>query len=285
MVALASGIFASIAAAVGQPLALWASAASVLALYFLFVILPSHVTARCAAGIVQVVRCRGARRYGMYGLWLGCPLLATGIVYSDVHLPEMVATEDLISASTDEVVKQPTVPNTDIVLTTDLGHPVRTHRLLGAGEQPSASMLAAQQRMIEQWDMHDRVIQLPHGWQECNCHGFAYTGGRYWVPGEQVEKILEDNGYHPQPLPRADDLAIYRDREGTILHTGIVCGLASDGVILVESKFGRAGRFIHRHEQVPYPSENCTFYRSAREGHLLRGLYQHGGTAPASNPG
>ena len=28
-----------------------------------------------------------------------------------------------------------------------------------------------------------------------NCHGWLFTGGRYWVAGDQVEDILADNGY------------------------------------------------------------------------------------------
>ena len=29
----------------------------------------------------------------------------------------------------------------------------------------------------------------------CNCHGWVFTGGRFWVSGEDVPRILEDNGY------------------------------------------------------------------------------------------
>ena len=28
-----------------------------------------------------------------------------------------------------------------------------------------------------------------------NCHGFVFTGGRYWIRGGYVEHILKDNGY------------------------------------------------------------------------------------------
>jgi len=43
-------------------------------------------------------------------------------------------------------------------------------------------------------------------------------------------------------------------------------------VILVESKWGMSGRFIHRHDRHPYANTTCAFYRSPRAGHLLHGI-------------
>ena len=38
--------------------------------------------------------------------------------------------------------------------------------------------------------------------------------------------------------------------------------------LMVESKWGLGGRFVHRPEQQPYGTSYC-YYRSARQGHAL----------------
>jgi hypothetical protein len=105
-----------------------------------------------------------------------------------------------------------------------------------------------------------------------NCHGWVFTGGRYWLRGAAVEPVLEDNGYSPVQTPALGDLALYRDENGTIAHSGVVCGFTSKHEVLVESKWGRLGRYIHRADQHAYANTTCTYYHSPRAGHLLRGL-------------
>ena len=46
----------------------------------------------------------------------------------------------------------------------------------------------------------------------------------------------------------------------------------AEGKILIESKWGRLGRFIHTNEQHCYLSTTPTYYHTRRGGHLLRGL-------------
>jgi hypothetical protein len=102
-----------------------------------------------------------------------------------------------------------------------------------------------------------------------NCHGWVFTGGRYWLRGSWVDWILEDNGYCPVETPAIGDLAVYRDDQGQVAHSGVVCGFTSGHEILIESKWGRLGRYIHRTDQHAYSGTICTYYHSPRAGHLL----------------
>jgi hypothetical protein len=114
-----------------------------------------------------------------------------------------------------------------------------------------------------------------------NCHGWVFTGGRYWVRGGSVEPILEDNGYRPVSAPQIGDLAVYRDPDGAVAHSGLVCGFTRDQAVLVESKWGRLGCYVHPTDQSGYPGTTCTYYHSLRAGHLLRDFADTapGGTA------
>jgi hypothetical protein len=101
-----------------------------------------------------------------------------------------------------------------------------------------------------------------------NCHGWVFTGGRFWIAGV-VDDILTDNEYRLVSTPAVGDLAVYRGDAGNVVHSGIV--RSAEGCILVESKWGPMGRFIHCPDDQPFGGA-CAFYRSARRGHLLRGL-------------
>jgi hypothetical protein len=117
----------------------------------------------------------------------------------------------------------------------------------------------------------DRLIRRTSPDPNYNCHGFTFTDGKYWVNSSSVDMILVDNGYLVVKFPRIGDVAVYRDSNGTISHTGVVRTVLSGGMVLVESKWGRLGRFLHPHTDQPYPG-SCEFYHSARMGRLLLGL-------------
>src|SRR5262249_59637069 len=90
--------------------------------------------------------------------------------------------------------------------------------------------------------------------------------------GSQVPQILADNGYRPVTTPRAGDLVVFRDGQGEVVHSGVVCGASEDGTVLIESKWGRLGRFVHTASQHCYPETKVTYYHTPRGGHLLRGV-------------
>jgi hypothetical protein len=282
--ALAASVFAVVAVVAGQPLPLWGSAGILALLCLIAIVLqtPSWETRIGAA--MRLARRPLARRFTMVGLWAFCPFVALGLVYSHVY-QDTDADCAFFESQSLIVVREP-IEYANSPLTTDLGHTVRLLQVEDVPPVPTSPMLDAQARLLQRFDLNDDVIALPLGWQNTNCHGFVFTGGRYWVGGGQVDMILADNGYRPAAAAQTGDLAIYRDDLGTVLHSGIVCGLASDGVILVESKWGQSGRFIHRHDRHPFPTTaECIFYRSARQGHLLRGLYSLPDNQSAVPPG
>ena len=268
--ALAAAAFAGLAATALQPLAIWGSAAAVAGLYVLLVVLPSPLLARCLMATSRLAQRRPSRHAATVGVLAACPFLALALVYGDIPAVEELR-EETVTASR-AVIAEP-AGDAESPLTTDLGRPVRMLVMPADACTPSAALLASQDQLLTRSDLHDVVIYLPLGWQNTNCHGFVFTASRYWIGGSQVDAILEDNGYQPVAAVRPDDIAVYRSADGTVMHTGIVRGTASDGVILVESKWGQGGRFVHRHDRQPYSDTECTFYRSPRQGHLLRGLY------------
>jgi hypothetical protein len=118
---------------------------------------------------------------------------------------------------------------------------------------------------------------------DSNCHGWLFAGGRAWIQGHEVEVILRDNGYQPVAQPQVNDLAVFYGENGGILHSALV-RVAADGLILVESKWGLGGRYVHRPEDQSY-APRWTYYHSARQGHRLLGLDSDTTTAgsPASD--
>ncbi|MEI8368827.1 MAG: hypothetical protein WCJ31_10365 [Planctomycetia bacterium] len=102
-----------------------------------------------------------------------------------------------------------------------------------------------------------------------NCHGWVFTGGRYWIPIESVDTILNDNGYKLVPTPLADDLIVYRGDDGRPVHTGIVKAVGDDGFVLVESKWGKHDVFWHTRDQQAFGTR-FEYWHADRDGHLLR---------------
>ncbi len=105
-----------------------------------------------------------------------------------------------------------------------------------------------------------------------NCHGFVFAAGRYWVRGAGVELILQDNGYQPTTAPRPGDVVVYRDEQGVLVHTGLVRTILDADGVLIESKMGSCGRFIHGADRHPYPNTTATYYHTRRGSHVLNGL-------------
>lgn len=103
-----------------------------------------------------------------------------------------------------------------------------------------------------------------------NCHGWVFTGGRYWVSETDVEVILAENGYRAVPDPRPGDLVIYR-ADGAVTHTAVVRYVAPGMPVLVEGKWGRGPVYLHAADESGYGTD-FTYYRADRTGHLLAGL-------------
>ncbi|MBX9680973.1 MAG: hypothetical protein K2X38_19630 [Gemmataceae bacterium] len=167
-------------------------------------------------------------------------------------------------------------------LYTDRGEKIAIRKIFtGTSLQPA--IVERQMAMLQRFRLREQVIQIPGGWQPCNCHGFTFADGQFWIPGGEVPKILSDNGYVEMQAPKPGDVAVYRNAEEEVIHTGIVHSANSE-IILVESKWGRMGRFIHPHNRHCYIESTCTFYRSRRAGNTVQGVPPHDGSLFPERP-
>jgi len=113
-----------------------------------------------------------------------------------------------------------------------------------------------------------RLLRTADPDPKSDCHGWVFTGGRHWVMSFSVDDILADNDYQRVDTPQPGDLIIYRDRpDGTVQHSGIVRS-ANGADIVVESKWGNLGRYLHAPADQPF-GKAWIYYRSPRAGHEL----------------
>jgi hypothetical protein len=134
----------------------------------------------------------------------------------------------------------------------------------GEGEQEAG--------LLRQGGLDRRAIQTAPATPESNCHGWVFAAGRSWVRSAAVEQILKDNRYRGVSRPAPGDLAVFRDESGKVTHSGLVRVADEDGLVLIESKWGKGGRFLHRPDDHPYGASQCGYYRTDRGSHLLRGV-------------
>lgn len=95
-----------------------------------------------------------------------------------------------------------------------------------------------------------------------NCHDWTFFGGpnHYFQTGT-VEEILGERGYQPVDQPALGDVIIYRCPSGAITHSGVVRALGTHGFVLIESKWGALGRYLHEPSVNGYPYQHA-YYRA-----------------------
>jgi hypothetical protein len=144
-----------------------------------------------------------------------------------------------------------------------------------------SELVGPEEKTLRDLKYGDQVIRRSGPHDTTNCHGWVFTGGRYLLSPEDVEVILKDNGYQEIHDPQPGDLVVYR-QSGIIAHTALVRYVTEGLPVMVEGKWGTMGVFIHAADKSCYGNE-YTFYRSARQGHVLVGL--GGSAAPNPNAG
>jgi hypothetical protein len=163
------------------------------------------------------------------------------------------------------------VPVLTMQAITDKGRPIALFhfKMHSAAEQ-------VQQFVQQNEKEHAQLIRLLDANPASNCHGWVFTAGQYGIRDPEVSLILTDHEYEEATQPRKGDLAIYR-RDGQICHCGLVRMADKHAPILIESKWGPLGVYLHATSAHPFGGE-CRFYRSARQNHVL--ALQH---SPATN--
>jgi hypothetical protein len=162
---------------------------------------------------------------------------------------------------------------------TDCGR--RIHLLVRTLPVPLVPELLARERtLLRPHLLNTGLVRLAPPSADCNCHGWVFLDGRYWLPTREVELILRDNGYQPVTDPHPGDLVIYRAPDGEAGHSGVVLALDEGGRPLVESKWADLGCYVHRAD-MPFFGRH-QFFRSARTGHLLAGVREAAGSVAAA---
>jgi hypothetical protein len=136
--------------------------------------------------------------------------------------------------------------------------------------QSDAELGQREQRVLKSTLTQNQIIRHQTASDHTNCHGWVFTGGRYWIGGTEVEAILAENEYKAVEKPQPGDLVVYRDPHG-VSHSCIVRYVTEGLPVMVEGKWGTSGVYLHAVDQSLYGSQ-FTYYRSPRKGHLLAGL-------------
>ena len=118
-------------------------------------------------------------------------------------------------------------------------------------------------------EYNGNMIQRAPAGPLANCHGWVFLDGQYLISSDAVQRILDDNGYEVVEEALAGDVIIYRDDNRNIVHSGLVRGVLNDGSIIIESKWGVEGVFLHDPMGTPY-STNFEYYRSPRPTHRVK---------------
>jgi hypothetical protein len=153
----------------------------------------------------------------------------------------------------------------EFIALTDRGHPIRVFRLT---EEGAAASLSNDVDTGVVFEHGNAVIRRAAPDSAANCHGWVFLDGEYLISGEAVQRILDDNGYELVSEPSAGDIIIYRGSNREILHSGIVRGILNDGTVMIESKWGTEGCYLHDPRGQPY-SQSYEYYHSPRPVHKL----------------
>lgn len=153
----------------------------------------------------------------------------------------------------------------EFVALTDRNHPIKVYRLDQNATDSEDVEYPENGYSIE---FSGNVIQRAPAGPLANCHGWVFLDAQYLISGEAVQRILDDNGYEVVQEALAGDVIVYRDTDQNIVHTGVVRGVLDDGTIIIESKWGTEGVFLHNPLETPYLS-NFEYYRSPRPTHRV----------------
>lgn len=217
-------------------------------------------TGSTAAFLLAAALLPGARRWWPVACsppWCRCgcvavamvSFVATSLGFSHQVAPRPAPAEEL------GLAQAVVVPG--VVVRTDRGTPIDVKRLSEAvapGEVPDGYA--------------GRLIVAGGRDALSNCHGWVFTDGEFCVAGTNVDEILRENGYMLVVDPQPSDLIVYRDADGTPIHTGLVQATGRRGFVLVESKWGQLDVYWHTPADQRY-ADHWEYWRSLRAGHRL----------------
>jgi hypothetical protein len=203
--------------------------------------------------------------------WAGLSALGIAVVVgSSIRYDrELEADSDAQISGMDLAEFRPPLEPVSTPAVTDRGHTIAVIRPTEL--RPTETTRSLDERQLRASDMLMRVIRLAPADDTTNCHGWVFTGGKYWIGGKQVDLIIEENGYHAVTVPKAGDLVVYRASPAEVTHSAVVLAVPEGQAVLVESKWGCLGVFLHPIDTSPSGTD-FTYYHSNRTGHVLAGM-------------
>jgi hypothetical protein len=111
------------------------------------------------------------------------------------------------------------------------------------------------------------VIQTAPPDERSVCHDWTFGGTRY-SDGCPVATLLAD--YEAVTVPRSGDAVVYWEPPGEPVHSGIVRAVGAGGLVVIESKWGHLGRYLHLTGISHFPSR-FTYYHRKGNGKSLAG--------------
>lgn len=149
-----------------------------------------------------------------------------------------------------------------IPLATKRGTHIRNERRL---ERPPDGLRAAV-RLVAQERPLARFRSITNTY---NCVGMAFASRRTWVDIDEIRLILNEDGYRQIEAPEIGDIVIYRNPEYDVKHVGVVLEnrpleAAGKPVVMVLSKWGGDGEYIHAVDYVPEALGRPTDYWTER---------------------
>jgi len=262
---LAPPLLAAAGAALAWALGFWLAPVVLLTLSALFLVTTSTAVGRLLGRGVQGF---GRARVQWCALLMAGPALAVAWVCRDQanQSPPWSLPPDVQVGRTPASLRP--VKTTQAL--TDAGQPVPLYRTTDPA--PTRELRDYERRLVQNMAGDMIATDTGTGTLASNCHGWVFTGGRYWVQSDAVGRIVKDNGYREVKAPQAGDLVVYRESDGRVVHSGVVRYVDERGGALVESKWGVVGCFLHPADRHCYVGADPAFFRSPRTGHLLRGL-------------
>jgi hypothetical protein len=259
-------------AAARLPVAAWLPPLILCGVWAAGSVLGSATVGRLASALLS-----GIRKPAFQGLLLATVGVA-GLTALVRHVDQDVRESDRVLAEMEFEITPPNLteaPRSPAY--TDRGRQILLQ--ISAGEKGSLQLpLLSREKSVVK-DQPRGLLRLADPSPDYNCHGYVFTGGLFCIRGRDVAVILEDNDYRVVERPGTQDLVVYRDDAGDIIHTAVVLSVLADGTVLVESKWGALGRYVHTISENIYALRwNC--YRSRRNGHLLRGVGDQASTSP-----
>jgi hypothetical protein len=105
-----------------------------------------------------------------------------------------------------------------------------------------------------------RLIRTAPADYRYNCHDWTFSQGQRDVSHVEAEQLLSSDAFRIVDRPQVGDFIIYRSATGAIMHSGVVRATGADGLVLIESKWGPFGRYLHEPE-LPRNTTQMTYYR------------------------